>query len=197
MRKLKKTLRIMGVTPIALLITALIFPTWTSSIKGENSISILEQVEMNGSKQELMIRGDDKNNPVILFVHGGPGAPEIPYAAAYQDLLETRFTVVHYDQRASGKSYRFFEDYANLSSELLVNDLLALTDHVSERLGKEKIILIGHSYGTYIAAQAAHKAPEKYEAYVGIGQMGDTLTSEMDSLTYLISAILSWAIMTI
>lgn len=187
MRKLKKTLRIIGVALIALLITALFFPTWTSPVKGENSARVLEQVEINGSKQELMIRGNDKNNPVILFVHGGPGAPEIPYAAAYQDLLETRFTVVHYDQRASGKSYHFFEDYSNLTSELLVDDLLAMTDYVSERLGKEKVILIGHSYGTYIAAQAAQKAPEKYEAYVGIGQMGDTVTSEIDSLTYLIS----------
>lgn len=187
MRKLKKILKITGVTLIALLITALFFPTWTSSIKGENSISILEQVEINGSKQEMMIRGNDKENPVILFVHGGPGAPEIPYVDTYQDLLEARFTVVHYDQRASGKSYHFFEDYADLSSELLVNDLLAITDYVSERLGKEKVILMGHSYGTYIAAQAAQKAPEKYEAYVGIGQMGDTVTSEIDSLTYLIS----------
>lgn len=190
MRKLKKILKITGVTLIALLITALFFPTWTSSIKGENSISILEQVEINGSKQEMMIRGNDKENPVILFVHGGPGAPEIPYVDTYQDLLEARFTVVHYDQRASGKSYHFFEDYADLSSELLVNDLLAITDYVSERLGKEKVILMGHSYGTYIAAQAAQKAPEKYEAYVGIGQMGDTVTSEIDSLTYLISQAL-------
>jgi len=107
MRKLKKTLKITGVTLIALLITALIFPTWTSSIKGENSISILEQVEINGSKQEMMIRGKDKDNPVILFAHGGPGAPEITYADTYQDLLETRFTVVHYDQRASGSPIIF------------------------------------------------------------------------------------------
>ena len=95
---------------------------------------------MNGSSHEIMIRGNDKNNPVIIVVHGGPGVPEIPYAAQYQDLLEKDFTVVHYDQRASGKSYRFFEDYSNLSSDLLVEDLLVMTDYVSERLGKEKVI---------------------------------------------------------
>lgn len=116
-----------------------------------------------------MIRGHDKNNPVIIFVHGGPGSSEIPYAKKYQDLLEKNFTVVNYDQRASGKSYHFFEDYSNLSSDLLVDDLLAMTDYISERLGKEKVILIGHSYGTYIGMQAAYKAPQKYEAYVGIG----------------------------
>jgi len=54
-----------------------------------------------------MIRGHDKNNPVIIFVHGGPGSSEIPYAKKYQDLLEKNFTVVNYDQRVSGKSYHF------------------------------------------------------------------------------------------
>ena len=99
---------------------------------------------------------------------------------------KTNFTVVHYDQRASGKSYHFFEDYSNLSTDLLVEDLLAMTDYISERLGKEKVILMGHSSGTYIGMQAAYKAPEKYEAYIGIGQMSDTVESEMDSLNYVI-----------
>lgn len=186
MKNLRKKLKIIGATILLLLITALFFPTWTSAIKGEKSISVLEQVDINGSRHQIMIRGNDSDHPVIIFVHGGPGCSEIPYAAKYQDLLETRFTVVNYDQRASGKSYHFFEDYADLSSDLLVEDLLALTDYVSERLGKEKVILIGHSYGTYIATQAAHKAPEKYEAYVGIGQMSDTVKSETDSLNYIL-----------
>ncbi|QUG40269.1 alpha/beta hydrolase [Psychrobacillus sp. INOP01] len=183
MKKIKK----IGIILIILLAVALFFPTWTQDIKGDNSISILEQVKINGSSHELMIRGNDKNNPVIIVVHGGPGTPEIPYVDKYQDLLETDFTVVHYDQRASGKSYHFLEDYSNLSTDLLVEDLLAMTDYISERLGKNKIILMGHSAGTYIGIQAAHKAPEKYEAYIGIGQMGDTLESEIDSLTYVIN----------
>ncbi|OQR56489.1 alpha/beta hydrolase [Bacillus sp. CDB3] len=186
MKKINKVIKRMGVTAILLIIIALVFPTWTSQIKGKNSISTLEQVEINGSGHEIMIRGKDKKNPVILFIHGGPGSSEIPYAQKYQDLLEEKFTVVNYDQRASGKSYHFFEDYSNLSSDLLVEDLLAMTDYVSKRLGKEKVILIGHSYGTYIGMQAAYKAPEKYEAYVGIGQMSDTVESEMDSLNYVI-----------
>ena len=81
---------------------ALVFPTWTSQINRENSISTLEQVEINGSGHEIMIRGKDKNNPVIIFVHGGPGTSEIPYAQKYQKLLEEKFTVVNYDQRGSG-----------------------------------------------------------------------------------------------
>lgn len=187
MKNIKKLIKCIGVIIIILLIIALFFPTWTSHIKGDNSISTLEQVEINGSNHEIMIRGKNKDNPVIIFVHGGPGCPEIPYADKYQDLLENNFTVVNYDQRASGKSYHFFEDYSNLSSNLLVEDLLAMTDYISERLGKEKVILIGHSYGTYIGMQAAYKAAEKYEAYVGIGQMSDTVENEIDSLNYSIN----------
>lgn len=115
----KKLIKLIGVIILLLLIVALIFPTWTSQIKGKNSISTLEQVEINGSDHEIMIRGKDKNNPVIIFVHGGPGTSEIPYAQKYQNLLEEKFTVVNYDQRASGKSYHFFEDYSNLTSIFL------------------------------------------------------------------------------
>ncbi|QPQ33028.1 alpha/beta fold hydrolase [Lysinibacillus sp. JNUCC 51] len=186
MKKIMKFIKYTGIITIVLLVTALLFPTWTSHIKGNNSVSALEQVKINGSNHEVMIRGKDKDNPVIIFVHGGPGCSEIPYASKYQNLLENNFTVVNYDQRASGKSYHFFEDYSNLSSDLLVDDLLALTDYISDRLDKEKVILIGHSYGTYIATQAAYKAPEKFEAYVGIGQMSDQVGSEIDGLNYVI-----------
>ncbi|MCY9546309.1 alpha/beta fold hydrolase [Lysinibacillus xylanilyticus] len=186
MKQIMKFIKYTGIITFVLLITALLFPTWTSHIKGDNSVSALEQVKINGSNHEVMIRGKDKDNPVIIFVHGGPGCSEIPYASKYQNLLENNFTVVNYDQRASGKSYHFFEDYSNLSSDLLVDDLLALTDYISDRLGKEKVILIGHSYGTYIATQAASKAPEKYTAYVGIGQISDQVGSEIDALNYVI-----------
>ncbi|MEH7251609.1 alpha/beta hydrolase, partial [Neobacillus niacini] len=186
MKSIKKTIKFIGVGIIIVIIIALFSPTWTQHIKGKNSISVLEQVEINGGNHEIMIRGNDKDHPVIIVVHGGPGTPEMSYADQYQDLLETHFTVVHYDQRASGKSYHFFEDYSNLSTDLLVEDLLAITDYISERFGQEKVILMGHSFGTYIATQAAYKAPEKYEAYVGIGQMSDIRESEFDSLSYTI-----------
>jgi alpha/beta superfamily hydrolase len=139
---------------------------------------------LDGIKKTIAYHSN--NRPVIIVVHGGPGNPEIPYVTKYQDLLEKDFTVVHYDQRASGKSYHFFEDYSNLTSDLLVEDLLKMTDYISKRLGKEKVILVGHSFGTHIAPQAAYKAPEKYEAYIGIGQMSNTIESEIDGINYTI-----------
>ncbi|MEK3775239.1 alpha/beta hydrolase [Paenibacillus sp. FSL K6-4396] len=183
-KKIRKTLKYSILSIILMVIVALIFPTWTPKIKGENSISMLEQVEINGTGHEVMIRGVDRTNPILIFVHGGPGCSEIPYVRKYQKELEQYFTVVHYDQRGSGKSYHFFEDYSNLTTDVLVDDLLALRDYVSKELGQEKVILIGHSFGTYIGMKAAAKAPTQFHAYIGIGQMANTLQSELESLEY-------------
>ncbi|WP_442600133.1 alpha/beta fold hydrolase [Neobacillus sp. D3-1R] len=163
-----------------------LFPTWTPKIKGDHSISSLEQIEINGTKLEVMIRGTDRRNPIIIFVHGGPGCSEIPYVRKYQNLLEKNYTIVHYDQRGSGKSYHFFEDYSYLSTDLHVEDLLELTNYVTDQFNQKKVLLIGHSFGTYIGMKAAAKAPDKFEAYIGIGQVADTIQSEKDSLAYTI-----------
>ncbi len=113
MKKIKKSIKLIGVITILLLTIALIFPTWTSQIKSNNSISTLEQVEINGSGHEIMIRGKDKRNPVIIFVHGGPGSSEIPYAQKYQYLLEEKFTVVNYDQGQAGNRIIFLKTIRN------------------------------------------------------------------------------------
>lgn len=183
-RKSIKIAKICLVMITLLIIIGLFIPTWTPRIAGEYSISYLDQIEMNGTNHEVMIRGEDQRNPVIIFVHGGPGCSEIPYVRKYQDLLEKNFTIVHYDQRGSGKSYHFFEDYSNLSTDLLVEDLLALTDYVANEFGQERVLLIGHSFGTYIGMKAVAKAPDKFVGYVGIGQVSDHVNSELDSLDY-------------
>lgn len=85
MKKIKKLIKVFGVIIILSLIVSLFSPTWTQHIRGDNSISVLKQVEINGSRHEIMIRGKNKDNPVIIVVHGGPGTPEIPNVDQYQD----------------------------------------------------------------------------------------------------------------
>lgn len=165
------------------LLIELFRPTWTPKISGDNSISELRSVMVNGTELEVMIRGVNKNNPIVIFVHGGPCCSEIPYIRRYQEMLEQNFTIVHYDQRGSGKSYRFGTDYSEVTVKTHVEDLIELTEYIESYLGQEKVVLVGHSFGTYIATLAAFKAPEKYAAYVGIGQMSDTIKSESYSLT--------------
>ena len=185
-RRITKILRFSLIITMFMILLALFFPTWTPNIKGEQSISELGQVEINGAGHEIMIRGVDSSNPILIFVHGGPACSEIPYVRKYQKELEKQFTIVHYDQRGSGKSYHFFEDYSNLTTDLLVEDLLELTDYISEKLNREKVLLVGHSFGTYIGMKAVAEAPEKYYAYIGIGQVADVVQSELDSLEFTI-----------
>ncbi|MNP68151.1 hypothetical protein D3C76_1640650 [compost metagenome] len=87
-RKMIKILKWSFQIIMMLVLLSLVFPTWTPQVKGENSISMLEQVEINGAGHEIMIRGVDRSNPIIIFVHGGPGCPEIPYVRKYQEELE-------------------------------------------------------------------------------------------------------------
>ena len=175
------------ILPVFLLIR-FIAPTWTPKIKGSNSISELRSVNINGADLTIMIRGGNKDNPVLIFVHGGPCCSEIPYARKYQGELEKDFTIVHYDQRGSGRSYKASTDYSDVTAGTHVDDLITLTEYVEDYLNKDKVILLGHSYGTYIATQAAAQRPDLYEAYVGIGQMSDTTKSELNTLDMCIAA---------
>ena len=162
--------------------------TWTPSIQGEKSVSELREVDINGVSLDVMIRGNDKDNPVLIFVHGGPCCSEIPYVRKYQQDLEKEFTIVHYDQRGSGKSYEFGVDYSEVTASTHVEDLISLTEYIKEYLQKEQVILLGHSYGTYIATMAVGERPDLYQAYIGIGQMSNTIESELMSLEECIKA---------
>ncbi len=187
-KKFLKIFKMILIVMLLFIVIRLVCPTWTPSIKGENSISELTKVDINGVGLEVMIRGTNRNNPVLIFVHGGPCWSEIPYVRKYQENLEKDFTIVHYDQRGSGKSYEFGEDYAGVTATTHTNDLIALTEYITEYLEKEQVILIGHSYGTYIATMAVAQRPDLYQAYIGIGQVSNTIESELSSLKKCITA---------
>ena len=157
-------------------------PTWTPRIKGSNSISEYKKVKINGTKLQVLIRGEDKDNPVILYVHGGPASPDLYYIREYQDLLEKDFVVVDYAERGSGKSYNFFEDYSNNNIDTNVDDLVELTKYIKDYLNKDKIIIVGHSWGSYIGMKAIEKNPDDYIGFVGVGQVVDSIKSEQ--ITY-------------
>src|SRR5690606_16497830 len=126
---------------------------------------------INGVDHWISIRGQDRANPVVLFVHGGPASPTIPSLWQFQRPLEEYFTMVHYDQRGAGKTWR--EDHSDALGETLriqtyVDDLVAIAEHVRAKLGKQRLVLVAHSWGTIPAMHAALARPDLFHAYIGI-----------------------------
>lgn len=130
--------------------------------------------EIGGIEQWLTIRGKDRDNPVILLVHGGPGSAELAIGWTFQRGWEDYFTVVQWDQRGAGRTWAINDPDAvipTLSRERMTQDVIEVIEHARAKLGKEKVILIGHSWGTIIGLQAAMERPDLVSAYVAHGQV--------------------------
>lgn len=135
----------------------------------EGGIAELRRVRIGGVKQTLLIRGEDVRNPVILYLHSGPGTTEmVPFRLAHR-ALEKPFTVAVWEQRGTGKSYSPGIDPASMTIERMVDDVIEVSRYLMREFGQERIALVGHSWGTLIGMLAAAKAPELYFAYVGSG----------------------------
>lgn len=137
------------------------------------SIASLEKVELGGVDQWINIRGRDRSNPVVLFLHGGPGMPMMYLAHKFQRPLEEHCVCVQWDQRGAGKSYSKNIPVESLTVEQILTDAFELTELLRERFEKEKIYLAGHSWGTYIGMLLVERHPELFEAFVSIGQVVD------------------------
>jgi len=133
-------------------------------------ISTIEKISLNGTDQWIYIEGCDKNNPVLIWLDGGPGGSEIAVVRKYLGPLHERFTVVCSDQRETGKSFGAVKDYSKLTVDDYVNDVIALSEAMRKRFGKDKVYLVGHSWGSIIGLKAAAATPELFAAYTGIGQ---------------------------
>lgn len=142
-------------------------------------------VDINGTPQWITIRGRSANNPVILFLHGGPGMTLSGLAPMFS-AWEEHYTFVQWDQPHSGSTYikNLETGQGALTIERYVRDGLAVTRYLRERLGKDKIILLSTSWGSILGIEMIKKSPELFSAYVGTAQAvsgpeGDKLGYEM------------------
>lgn len=182
----KKTVKIISSIIIISLIIFIFRPAYTPSIKGNNSVSELVQIKIGGQIQTLSIRGTNKDNPIVLFLHGGPGLAQICYGRKYQSKLEDNFLVVNWDQRGSGKSYSFFMDKENFTKNQLVEDAKEVIEYLCRTYGKDKLILVGHSWGTELGMGVIKSDSSRISAYVGIGQVVSQKEGESISYEYAI-----------
>ena len=157
--------------------------------------SIAEKVwlEVGGIKQGMFIRGEDPTNPVILYVHGGPGTPMLQFISYlekrehHNERLEKYFTVCYWDQRGAGMTYSRSTDPSKMTVEQMVEDTREVTEYLISRFGQDKIYLLGHSWGSYLGVKTIEKYPENYLAYIGIGQVSNSTESERLSYNYMLS----------
>lgn len=146
-----------------------------------------ETVKIGGIEQWVTIRGVDKRNPVLLMLHGGPGFVEMPYSWYFQRGWEDYFTVVQWDQRGAGKTY-LLNDPAKLkptmTRERLVEDTEEMVAWLRKEFGKDKIFLLGHSWGSVLGLELAQRRPQWLHAYIGLGQVTNSPESERRGLKF-------------
>jgi pimeloyl-ACP methyl ester carboxylesterase len=152
-----------------------------TNVAGEqlpNSIAVMEKVTLGGSEQWITIRGKDVESPVLLYLGiGGPGAGGFPASVMNLAPLEDHFVVVNWDQPGTGKSYGAVP-ISTLTVQRFVDDAYQLTEMMRARFGEEKIYVFGLSWGTIVGIKLMQQHPDLYYAYVGNGQMVNTVEND-------------------
>jgi pimeloyl-ACP methyl ester carboxylesterase len=136
---------------------------------------------LGGARQYVSVRGADRRNPILLYIHGGPASVELPISWSFQRPWEDEFTVVQWDQRAAGKSFLLNDPQAmrpTLTPDRYRDDAIELIELLRKRYGKRKIFVLGHSWGSAMGLAVAAKRPDLLYAYVGMGQLIDFQQNE-------------------
>jgi pimeloyl-ACP methyl ester carboxylesterase len=158
----------------------------TGNVQSPNArIDQTSFVPLGGLEQWISIRSEDRSNPVLLIVHGGPGEAQWPAAEIYKPW-EKEFIVVQWDQRGAGHTYgRYGEKTPDVTLDRIAKDGVELAGDLCHELGKKKIIVLGHSWGSLVATRMVQMRPDLFAAYVGTGQVASwtaTLNIQYDLL---------------
>lgn len=142
-------------------------------------------IDIDGAKIGIIITAKDSSNPVLLFCGGGPGIPQYLLEYMHPTELWKDFTVCYFDYRGTGLSYSKDIDTSDMTTERFTADVVAVTDYLRDRFNQEKIYIIGHSFGTYIALNTVYLHPERYKAYFAVSQICNQKQSELTAYEYM------------
>jgi pimeloyl-ACP methyl ester carboxylesterase len=160
--------------------------TYTPPTGTPNGIAELKPVDLNGYPQWLLIRGQDVSRPLLLFLHGGPGESNMWLADYTMNELEHHFVCVNWDQRGTGKSFQPGPPPETMTIDQFVQDTIALIELLRERFGQQKVLLLGHSWGSVLAMKVAAARPDLLYAVIGMGQVIDMKLGEEISYRYVL-----------
>ncbi|MGY8565440.1 alpha/beta fold hydrolase [Paracidovorax citrulli] len=150
-------------------------------VVADGGIERLEAVRIGGIDQWVSIRGNDRRNPVLLMLHGGPGWVAMPTSWYFQRGWEEYFTVVQWDQRGAGKTYASNDPARvapTMTRERMIADSEELVAWLRKEFGKDRIFVLGQSWGSYLGLELAQRRPEWLHAYIGMGQVTNAPESE-------------------
>lgn len=150
------------------------------------SLSEIVSLNIGDTRQSLIIKSNDSLNPVLLYVHGGPGSPEFVFMEHFGSQIDQVFTVCYWEQLGAGKSYYPNIDPALMSLNKFVDDGAVVSSYLKQRFGKEKIFLMGHSWGSMLGSYMAARYPDHFYAYFGIGQVANQLLAEQISYDWVL-----------
>ncbi|MBQ2576171.1 MAG: alpha/beta fold hydrolase [Lachnospiraceae bacterium] len=143
-------------------------------IRYRNGVNEQRFLRLTDQEEYVSMIGEDRDNPVIISLHGGPGSPTTFIDYCWQDELTDSYTLISWDERGCGRTYYHNRDKdpgnKTLSFETQLKDLDALVDYARERFGQKQVIILGHSYGSMLGSRYALRYPEKVSAFIGVGQ---------------------------
>ena len=145
------------------------------------SIAEERRMVLGGAEQYVLIRGRNRNAPLLVFLHGGPGYSAMPFNRLRNAALEEEFVFVNWDQRGAGKSFSAAKDPSTLTLDQLTQDLDDLVDALREEFGQKKVLMVGHSWGSLLGLHYVSRHPEKIAGYIGVSQFSNALASERES----------------
>jgi pimeloyl-ACP methyl ester carboxylesterase len=135
------------------------------------SIDSLYDVNINGCRQKILVQSNNVNNPILLYLHGGPGSSFMLYSHMIAEKLKDNFIFVNWDNRGAALSYHEGMDTTKISVDQIRDDALELIKYLLKTYHKKQIYLIGHSFGSVIGLQLVANNPEFFKAYIGVGQV--------------------------
>lgn len=147
-------------------------------------------IAVNGTQQWVSVRGKDLRNPILMVLHGGPGSPEMPDDWTFQTPWEDFFTVVEWDQRGAGKTYALNDPKTmepTMTLPQMVSDTETVIEYLRRTYGKQKIFLLGHSWGSVLGLEVAQRHPEWLYAYIGVGQLINMQRNEQEGYSFALS----------
>lgn len=141
------------------------------------AIDVKKKVLINGLMQKIHVIGTSQSNPILLFLHGGPGVCGRHNVIGRDCDLTDDFTLVAWDQRGTGGSYKG-ATAESMTLDNVIEDARQLVEYLCAEFGKKKIFIIGGSWGSELGTFLAYRHPEQIAAYVGFGQVVDGVKNE-------------------